>query len=89
VARLIGHLEDRGAPGHRPNGDRGPNADIGAVTPALVRPSGLTGWFEQVRRPLCNDRKETLHFFSQARDRLAIAGEDAQQAALEKSVNSA
>ena len=38
------------------------------------------------RQPLCNGWEETLHFFPQVRDRLAIAREMPQQASLEKSI---
>ena len=38
------------------------------------------------RQPLCDGREETLHFFLQVRDRLAIAREMPQQASLEEPI---
>jgi hypothetical protein len=38
------------------------------------------------RQPLRNGREETLHFFPQVRDRLAITREMPQQASLEQSI---
>ncbi len=60
--------------GHRRN-------DVCPRSPLRFRCASLNG-----RQPLCNGREETLYFFPQVRDRLAIAREMPQQASLEQSI---
>src|SRR5713226_2070079 len=60
--------------GHRRN-------DVCLRSPLRFRCASLNG-----RQPLCNGREETLYFFPQVRDRLAIAREMPQQASLEQSI---